>query len=969
MTGQLTSAYSYHAFISYSHAQDSAIAAALQREVRRFGVPFYLHRPAFPPTPPGTRRRPLRVFRDATDLAAVPGLSDEIRYALSTSRWLILMASPAAARSLWVQEEVAIWLTRDPRAERVLIALTDGNLAVDGKHIDAAATDAVPPALLAALRETPRWVDLRPLRPAAPAGERRLRIGDLVADFAAPIQAVDKDSLVGEHIRQRRRTLRTAVGALATVTVLAVVASVLAVVAYLARAEAVRQRDTALANQLVSEAETVADTQPGLARQLLAAARGIRLTPQVAGALSTGRAIPQEIHTDAEDAAHSPDGRVLATMKSGNKEYELGGQTHPPSDGVVRLYDTRRLTVLGEIPLGRTIAMRVGFVPGPGRRLAVAIGKQVRVWDVADPAAPRELASLRGHRDVVDMMAFSEQGLAATIAWDHELRLWNVSRPDAPALITAMPLPLLKELSYDRLAFEPGGRRLVLSEVTRGPTFIDLTDPHRPAVRPSVAALAKVQGFAYAPEGGWALTAGREEAPRRWAVGKDGSLADPVPLSLPDPGATITEVAYGARGHLAVVTEDDSVVIWNNARTTDPPAFVSSLSLPETDGANTFVVRFSPDGGQLMILSNSANAGSDGKGALGNTLRVWHLADGRQPGAAFAIPGGGIATHGNVLATATADPPGKSRIDLWDLSAYPPRKLGSVTVGEGLSGLAFSPSGRTITAHGGKRFTAIDIGDPAAPAILGSWQIPQPPDICPADGPVPKECVILSIVFRDEHVVAVGDSARNVSLFDVTRPEVGLPVSSFTIHGGSVTELNLRGTYLGAFCGGGKQQEDDQGRQVCVGGYQLQAFAVGGGTLAAADRAGTVRIWRVRDEGHELRRLTTLTDTGDVDSVALSGDGRRLATVGRDRTLRFYAVGRDRAELEGIVHIGAGSEGVLAFAGNDHTLASATEYGVVDVWELDADANARDLCAGSGERITRAQWARDVPDLPYEPSC
>jgi hypothetical protein len=66
---------------------------------------------------------------------------------------------------------------------------------------------------------------------------------------------------------------------------------------------------------------------------------------------------------------------------------------------------------------------------------------------------------------------------------------------------------------------------------------------------------------------------------------------------------------------------------------------------------------------------------------------------------------------------------------------------------------------------------------------------------------------------------------------------------------------------------------------------------------------------------------------------------------------------------------GAGSEDVLAFAGSDHTLASATEYGVVDVWELDADANARDLCAGSGERITRAQWARDVPDLPYEPPC
>ena len=41
----------YDAFISYSHAQDKSIAAALQSAVQKLGKPWY-------------RRRALRVFRD-----------------------------------------------------------------------------------------------------------------------------------------------------------------------------------------------------------------------------------------------------------------------------------------------------------------------------------------------------------------------------------------------------------------------------------------------------------------------------------------------------------------------------------------------------------------------------------------------------------------------------------------------------------------------------------------------------------------------------------------------------------------------------------------------------------------------------------------------------------------------------------------------------------------------------------------
>src|ERR1700716_879385 len=87
----------YDAFISYSHAQDKPIAAALQAVVQKLGKPWY-------------RRRALRVFRDDTSLSATPSLWPSIEQALGQSRFFILLASPEAAASQWVKKEVAYWL-------------------------------------------------------------------------------------------------------------------------------------------------------------------------------------------------------------------------------------------------------------------------------------------------------------------------------------------------------------------------------------------------------------------------------------------------------------------------------------------------------------------------------------------------------------------------------------------------------------------------------------------------------------------------------------------------------------------------------------------------------------------------------------------------------------------------------------------------------------------------------------------
>lgn len=208
----------YDAFISYSHALDGVLAPALQIGLERFAKPWY-------------RARALRVFRDTTSLSANPGLWSSIEQALASSTWLVLMASPEAARSKWVNREVAWWLT-NKSPQRVLIVLTEGEFAWadDGGHGEGT-TAALPPALRGAFPEEPRWVDLRWLHDADQVDQSNPRLRECIADIAAAVREVPKDELIGEHIRQHRHTMQLAHGGVTTLALLLIAALVASIVA------------------------------------------------------------------------------------------------------------------------------------------------------------------------------------------------------------------------------------------------------------------------------------------------------------------------------------------------------------------------------------------------------------------------------------------------------------------------------------------------------------------------------------------------------------------------------------------------------------------------------------------------------------------------------------------------------------------------------------------------------------------
>ena len=224
----------YWAFLSYSHT-DSADADWLHKAIERFAVPRGLVGRV---TASGAVPKSLSpIFRDRHELAASSDLGQTIREALKRSRYLIVLCSPAAAASRWVNEEILAF-KRLHGEGRVLAAIVAGEpwaSEMAGRE----AEECFPPALrerfdrrgqATGKRAEPIAADLRKGRDGREAGKLKLVAGML---------GLGLDDLVRREAQ--RRSKRLTYIAAASIAGMAV-ASGLAVFAFDKRDEARDQR-------------------------------------------------------------------------------------------------------------------------------------------------------------------------------------------------------------------------------------------------------------------------------------------------------------------------------------------------------------------------------------------------------------------------------------------------------------------------------------------------------------------------------------------------------------------------------------------------------------------------------------------------------------------------------------------------------------------------------------------------------
>jgi tetratricopeptide (TPR) repeat protein len=208
----------YRAFISYSHRDDAA-AKSLHKRLETYRLPKKLIGQIGERGPIPERLTP--IFRDLDELSAADDLTVEIKAALARSATLIILCSPGAKASKWVNLEIETFRTLHGNTRPVLAALIEGEPA-----------DAFPPALTADGHE-PVAADFRKSRDG-----KRLALLKLVAGMAgAPLDAlVQRDAQ-----RQLRRVTAITVSALTAVVAMAL----LLAVALRAQSEAERQRQEA----------------------------------------------------------------------------------------------------------------------------------------------------------------------------------------------------------------------------------------------------------------------------------------------------------------------------------------------------------------------------------------------------------------------------------------------------------------------------------------------------------------------------------------------------------------------------------------------------------------------------------------------------------------------------------------------------------------------------------------------------
>ena len=856
----------YKAFISYSHSVDGRLAPALQDALQRFTKPWY-------------RRRALRVFRDEANLGANPALWSSIQAALDCSEFFVLLASPEAARSVWVEREVKYWLARKTDVN-FLIVLTDGDIVWDENtaDFDWNETTALPPSLRGFFKEEPRYVDFRWARTIHQLSLGYPEFRSRVADLAAPLYGRSKDDLVGEDIRAHRRTLAVVRGAIAVLTALLLAVGCLAWL-FVGQRNAVRvQRDlaqlaarTAESRALAAEARLSLGRQPALALlqglQALKQADTVEAEGSLLSALQYDPRIASylPVGAPATSVAFSPDGRLLASGADNN---------------TVVIWDVRRREPLGEPLRGHGKAVTSVAFSSDRKLLAIASNDNtVILWDLQ---RRRPIGTpLVGHNGAVTSVSFSPDGrVLASGSGDGTIRLWDSSRhePLGRAMVN-------NTFTVDSLAFSPDGAMLAAG----GLDAVVLWDvrTRRPARRLAVRLAvgggvgATADAVAFSPDGANLAAGMSNGVVELWDRGWRGQLIEPArQLIEPASSGAPAAVAFSPDGRSLAAAQQRTITIWDiRRRRAATKPLVGHLDVVTG-------VAFSPDGKTLASASEDQTVILDDVAdltygpSLGSPLR----------GDIGVVTGAAAAPDGRSLAVGDVD-----AVTLWDIGR---RRLivrfqvhdGYAVFDDGyINGMAFNPDGRLLALR--EESSKVWLWDIALHEASGQ------PFIVSGNR-------VTSVAFSpDGRLLASGSEDGVVHVWNVRSREViaqlhrdgagGISSLAFSPDGKAI----VAGTEMGYV-----EIWDVLNRRLVGEPFTDQTLAVtsvvvspDGTTVVSASSDGTIVAWKFQDHsrlgqflGDGVGSIATGKDGSGVGSITIDKDGRILASGGEDGGIRLW---------------------------------------------------------------------------------
>nr|WP_203690123.1 WD40 repeat domain-containing protein [Streptomyces sp. SID12488] len=744
-------------------------------------------------------------------------------------------------------------------------------------------------------------------------------------------------------VRLRRRTVLISRAAVAVVVVLALLAGGAALIAR-------QQRDDAVFENVLAEADRVQYTDPSLSAQLSLVAHELRpddasTRSRLISIVNTPLSTPLIGHTGAVYlTTFSPDGRLLATASY---------------DRTVRLWNVADPS--NPKPIGKPLVGNASWVSSavfsPDGRTLVSAGDDgtIRRWDLSDPARPRPLgAPLTGHDGTIYLIAFSPDGRTlASASEDRTVRLWNMADPARPKPIGTLTGA---DAAVRAIAFSPDGRKLAAGGDDNTIRLYDVSNPRDP--KPYDAKLTGhtglVHSVAFSPDGRTLASGAADDTIRLWDVSDPAHAAQ---LGAPLTGHTdaIWSVAFSPNGTtLAAASADSTASLWN----VSDPQYPSQVGEPLAGSSGEmYALGFSPDGRTLATGSGDSR------------VRLWSL-----PMSDMIGRLGVFRPDGKLLATGSRD----GRVRLWNVERpeHPVAEGEPFTPGEGeVRTPVFSPDGRTLAMVAGNSTVQLwNVSDPKHPV---TWAAPVKV----------RTRFAASVAFSpDGRTLATAYEDFTIQLWDASDPAHLRPLGSqLTGYKGYVSSLVFSRdglTLAGASSDGTIRLWNvaDPARAALLGkvlkGHRGPvnelAYSPDGRTLASGSDDGTVRLWDVTDPVGTHSLGSPLTGhTEAVEALSFSPNGKVLASGGNDNGVRLWDVG-DPARATSIgqsMSPNAKTGNFLAFSPRGGIVGVSSGADTVRLWNLDVDAAVAHICSTTRRVLTAERWHEYLPRLSYEPPC
>ena len=886
--------FKYWAFICYSHT-DEKWADWLHKSLETYRIPKHLVGTA---TREGiVPKRLFPIFRDRAELPGSANLGEHIEAALRQSRYLIVICSPRAVHSKWVDQEIRMFKSWG-REDRVLCLVIEGE-----PHSTTRPECTEPECMPEAVRF---WVDNErgltqiPTEPIA-ADARKNKDGkkDALLKILAGILGVEFDALKQREEERRIKQQRVTLAASAA---LLIIFSVIGAEFYLQRNEAIsariaaeneaenakRARKEAIAAQEAAEAErqkavaafekaqqSAVEAQKAreeAERAAQAAKKSADEEKLAKDKMREARDLEAKAHADAEQKKKRMEETLaLSDFTTASRLIEEGNESKALAylSRALR-YDRENAAVVSRVisilsqrnwglpkfePLRHAAEVRGAQFSPDGRWILTRSENNVALWNVA---TGQHVFTVQ-HDQEIKSAAFSPDGKwFVTASADGIAQIWETISGQKYGE------PLKHHGSVNYAVFSNDGKLVATASQEKTAQIWDVA---------STKLIAKtgehdgpVQLVRFTPDGKSLITAAASSA-KRWEV----ATGQPIGLTMSHAGG-VYALAVSPNGKwILTASLDHTARLWD-AITGEP------VGQPMTHDDWIFDAKFSPDGLQVLTASSDT------------TARLWDIATGKcvRFRHDMGVNTANFSPNGRWIITACAD--GTARV--WDKTGNPVCESLNHLIG--VHDAQFSPDGRfvvTASADRTAKVWSISSGRPAVEPLRHAQQVN-------------------SAVFSpDGRWLATVSNDRTARIWDVKSAR---PATAPLRHWGAVISA---------------------------------AFSPDGKYLATGAEDGSAQVWEVAS-GKALFK-DALDHKSWVNSVSFSPDGAWLVTASEDRRARVWDLQTGKLVYEPLKH-----EGIVksaSFSPDGRWIITASYSKTVKVWNAATREPVSPTMAHNGE--------------------